>query len=414
MAAEHSVTALLSLAVLLVASSAGQAQQEYPVLKELEIEEIPKPAEEPESWRQFFEERTLLGVEASETINDNVFLNDNDKQEDFISMLEGRVLFTDPRGAFLYGLLYEANGQRYHRFDENSLQHDFKIFADLETGGRTDFEFTYELEQAYALVLGPDRIDVLRRNTGFQGIAEHTWDAKVRYALNETNALVPKVQYHLYDDQAIDDGNSDRRQFYGILDLDHDLRPGWVLYGGYEFEDTRIPANSLKDSESNKIRAGLRRELDPRTSMDLLLRFEHRRWSTDQQRNNLSFVGTWTHSIGPRTELSLTHQDERVPSFSPTRLQFRSTQSSINLNYELSPLTTLSIGGSYEKQRSTQEDAVLGTTVGTRIGRLYGLRAGLIWQFREKISFKLNYNFGRSKTSDYTNHVWTFGIETEF
>lgn len=403
---------VIFFALSLAAPSPSQAE-EYRILDSFEIDELPRPAEEPEGWKQFFEERTILGLGFDEAINDNVFLKDNDKQEDFISTLESQFLFADPRGSTLYGVTYEVNAFRYHRQDENAIDHDVRAFFDLDTGGRTLFNSNYKLLESNSLLLGPEEIDVLRRNTGFQKQVTHAWDAKLRYALNETNTLAPQVEYTLLDDQAVADADSDRKTFRAILDMDHDLRPEWILYGGYEFADVVIPGNELKSSQSSGARAGIRREVSKTAKLDLLLLFEHRRWKTDQQANNLSFVGKWEHELGPRTRLELSYQDKRIPSYVNTRLQFRSTLPAAELEYDLSPLTRLTLEASYEKQRSSGEDAVTGATVEAAVSRRLGIKAGFLWRFREKSHFTLDYSFARSKTSDYTNQTWTFGVETE-
>lgn len=378
-----------------------------------DLDSLRRSIPESESFVDFFKERIVLAVGLDEIIDDNVFLQDNNKQEDFITYLESQILFADPRGALFYGVAYEVNAFRYHKRNQNAIDHDLKIFLDVETAGRAQYHAEYKLETSNSLLLGPEGIDILRRNSDFQQSVEHRWIARMSYALNETNALVPQIEYSLFDDQSQNDANTDRKILNAILDVDHDLKPEWVVFGGYRFRDTLFPGNRLKDSQGHGVRLGTRYELTEVLKLSLVSTFEHREWEGGQQGNDLNLDFSGTYQLGPRTEVTLGYVDKQVPSFTSTRLQFRNTIPSLEIVYELTPLTKLKAGAVYEKQRSGGKDVFGGAAATTAISRRYGLNLGLDWQFRENAHFTLDYSFGRSKTSDYTHHVWGFGIETE-
>ena len=406
---------LLVLFVFLIGMSASNAwASERPSLLTIDVDQLPRTSEKPESIKEFFKERTIFALGFDEVFDSNVFLKDNDAQEDYVTYLESQVAFIDPRGTIVYGLTHEINAFRYHIKNQNAIDHDFRAFFDIDPGGRYQFRSNYKLITANRLVLGPGSIDVIRRYSGFQRQVEHTWDAKLRYALNDTNGLVPQAEYSLLDDQAVFDADTDRKTLKAIIDLDHDLKPDWTLYGGYEFDDVILPARELKSSENHGARLGLRHELTKTTDLDLLLKFEHRRWRTDQQGNNLSFFGNWTRELGPRTTLALSYVDERIPSYAASRLQFRSVRPGLQLVYELTPLTIFKAGAGYEKQRSSGQDVLKESPATTVTSSRYSFKAGLDWQFREKAHMTLDYSFARSKTGDYTQHVWVFGAEAEF
>lgn len=377
------------------------------------LEDLPRPTEKPESLKQFFKERTILAVGFAEVFNDNVFLKDNNPQEDFLTYLEAQTAFVDPRGTILYGLTYEVNAFRYHRQNKSALDHDFRSFFDFDPGGRYKFESNYKLVIQNSLVLGPAAVDIIRRSTDFQRMVEHTWNAKYRYALNDTNSMVPQAEYSIFDDQSANDADTDRRKLKAILDLDHDLRPDWTLYGGYELNKVTMPLRKLKSSESHGVRLGIRHQLTKAADLDLLAKFEHRVWRSNQQSNNLSFSGRWNYEAGPRTKLLLGYEDERIPSYSAGRLQFRSTRPSLGVQYDLTPLTKFAFGANYEKQRSGGRDVLTGQSAATSVSSRYELKTGIDWQFREKGHITLDYSFARSRTNDYTNHMWVLGLETE-
>jgi len=379
----------------------------------IDMEALRRPAGESQNFWEFLKERTKLGVGYDGTYNDNVFLRDNNKQDDFISILESQILFADPRGNLLYGFTYEVNATRYHKKNQNAIDHDVICFFDLDTGGRTVFRQDYRMQVTNSLLLGPDKIDVLRRNAKFQRRVEHTWNSKLRYAMNETNFLVPQVEYSLFDDQSVNDADTDRKIFKGIIDVDHDLKPGWTLLGGYEFRDAVFPGRKLKSSESHGLRLGTRYELTKIVKLDLVSRFEHRRFRTDQQTNNISFDGMAEYQLGSRTKLLLNYSDGQIPSYSANRLQFRSTKPSLEVVYELTPLVEMKIKTAYEKQRSGGRDVLAGSPRTVSVSRRYDLGWGIQWRIREQTHVNLDYIFSRSKTSDYTNHALTLGFEAE-
>ncbi len=261
----------------------------------------------------------------------------------------------------------------------------------------------YWLDVDNTLVFGPEKVDVIRRGTDFQRIVSHEFNARVTYALNETNALVPQLNYELIDHQIRDDATQDRRLFKAVVDLDHDLKPGWVLFGGYEYDDTFIPGSKLRNSKAHGIRAGTRYELTHLVNLIALLELERVEEKSGKETKGVNFKGDWSYQAGPRTKLTLGYVTERKTSFAEGRTLFRTTRPSAGILYELSPLIDIKAGARYEKQDSEK----------IKISRLYGFSAGAQWNFREKSYFTVDYGFSRSKTHDYTNHVWMFGVETE-
>ncbi len=407
---------VVSLCAIVILSWAFDPAWAYEVTRPVvpsDVDLLRRPVPESESLAGFFKERVVLAVGFDEVLDDNVFLRDNNKQEDFISYLESQILFADPRGALLYGVAYEVNAFRYHKRNQNAINHDLKVFLDVETAGRSEYHAEYKLETQNSLLLGPAGIDILRRNSDFQQTVEHLWTGRMRYAMNETNALVPQIDYSLFDDQSQSDAATDRRILNAILDLDHDLKPEWVLFGGYRFRDAVFPGSPLKDSQGHGLRLGTRYELTEIIKLNLVSTLEHQEWESGQQDNSLNLELIALYQLGPRTEITLTYTDRNIPSFTANRLQFRSIQPLLGVEYELSPLTKLKAEAVYEKQRSGGADVLSGNAATTTISRRYGLRFGLDWQFRENGHFTLDYSFSRSKSSDYTHHLWGFGIEVE-
>ena len=379
----------------------------------VDLDKLSRAAEEPQSLKDFFEERTRVEVGFDETYNDNVLLEDNHKREDYISGLESRVIFSDPRGSLLYGASYIVDLFRYHHLNANAIDHRSQIFSDFDPGGRFKYRFDYRLSAINQLTFGPSEIDILRRSGDFQRSVTHKWNGRMRYALNDTNEMVPQIEYSLFDDQRVEDADTDRRSFKTIVDLDHDLKPGWTLFGGYEFSDVAILGNKLRSSEGHAARLGCRYNLTEITDLDLTLKFDRREWRSGQRKNDFNVKGTWTYQMGPRTKFLVEYSDEHIPSFNASRLQFRSTRPDVQILYELTPLTELALKVAYEKQRSGGRDVLTGTPSTTAVSSHYTFQAGIKWQVREQVHIDLNYTFDRSKTRDTTNHTFRVGIKAQ-
>lgn len=377
------------------------------------IEKLRRPAEESENLKEFFKQRINVEAGFDETYNDNVLLQDNNRQEDYISALESRILFADPRGALLYGGLYIVDLFRYHRLNRNAIDHRPRLFFDYDSGGRLLYRFDYQLLATNHIVFGTEQIDILRREGDFQRTVEHRWKAKLSYALNETNSLIPQVEYSLFDDQSVNDSDSDRKLFKGIVDIDHDLRPNWGVYGGYTYENTIIPGRKKKGSTAHGVRFGTHYKVSEIVDLDILSKLERRAFQTGQHNNNLSLTGTGAFKLGPRTTLSLGYTDERIASFAVGRLQFRSVRPSLSVEYEMTPLTTVSLGASSERLHSGGRDVETGQAATTVTSRQYGLKAAAKWQIREQIHIDLDYAFSRAKTRDTTNHIIRIGIKAQ-
>jgi len=370
--------------------------------------------EESEGLLQFFKKRLHFGVGANETYNSNLFLRDNQESGyDWISALGGQVLFADPRGSLIYGAGYGATGLRYHHLNANALDHDIRAFMDVDPGGRYQYQADYRLGIKNALVVIPEGTDLIRRSTKFQRTITHSWGTQMRYSINESNRLVPKIRYSLKDDQAKEDSETDQRLLEMILDIDRDIRPGWVLYGGYGFTDVIIPGNELKNSDSQGIRLGVRHELTELSDLDLLLKLEHREWKSQRQGNSISFEGKWSYQLNSRTKFLLSYVDDQVPSQTASFLQFRDIKPSVGISYEATPLTVLVAGASYEQQRSSGKDVVTGVGGTTVVSRLVSLGGGWRWQFREQTYVTLDYNYSRSRTADFTDHVVSIGVKAQ-
>ena len=386
-------------------------------LPPIDVEKLPRQVGEPQTLLEFFGERTRVGYGFEETYNDNLLLQeDNKKQkEELISTLESEIFFTDPRGAVLYGADWEVNAFRYHHRDLQAINHDAKAFLDVDPGGRYKYGLQYKLNISNSLVFGPEQIDLLRRSSKFQKIVDQDWNGKVTFALNKKNNLVPQLEYETFDDHSATDASTDHNQLRAIVDIDHDLKPEWVLFGGYEFGDVQFPKNDLKNFQSHALRFGTRYGLTELVDLELLFKMERHEFESGGHSTSPGTEGKWTYQAGPRTTLSLKFSDGRGASYSSERLQFRSSGASGEIRYQLTPLTELTLGGGFEKQQSDRKDALSGTTsaAATKSSR-YSFTTGTLWQFRHNAHVELGYSLNRSKTSDYTSHVVRLSIEAAF
>lgn len=380
----------------------------------IDPETIPTIRPEQGGFLSYLRERTHFGIGLDEAYNPNVFLaRDNSRWEDYQTTLEGDVFFADPKGALLYGFEHEINAFRYHRLDANAINHDFSSFIDLDPGGRVQWGATYNMNVHNGLHQDPIKSDLVRTSTDFQRSVEHSWTAKMKYALNETNSLVPKLAYSLIDDQTVNDAESDRRTFGALMDFDHNVSPTWVLFGGYQFEKPEILGNKTKNSRVHALRLGARHDLSQISDLEATFRYGRRKFKAGRQATELGWDVKWKYSFSPRTSLTLTYLDQQIPSFQAGLQRFRSVNPSAKLTYALSPLTELTLEAAHSKQKSSAADVAAGSSSTASKSELYQLNSGLLWRFREKAKVTLDYKLTRSKTGDFTNQIVTLGFEAE-
>lgn len=412
---------LLGMAALLAAAKcpAALAAENYlsaldrPPAK-VDLRGLSPSGEAGESLLSFFKDRTQIAVGFDEEFNDNVLLVDNAKREDYKSSPKGLILFADSRGALLYGFRHEVHAFRYHRLDRNAIDHAFLGFLDVDPGGRLQYHLDYALGVNNRLVSGTDGTDILRRSTDFQKSAEHSWLAKVEYALNENNSLVAQTHYSLFDDQAVADASSDRKRFRGTLDMDHDLTSTWTVFGGYLYEDVFVPGDKSKSAERQGGRLGARYELTETQKLDASFELKHTTFKGGQTFLDPGFAGNFIWQVGPRTTLTLGYADKRDISFGGGRLRYRNRSPAASILYDLTPLIKLHADASHSKQTSSQSDTVSGSGLGSEKHTVYSLSAGFTWQVREQTHLDANYRYSRSTTRDYTNNIVVVFLETEF
>ena len=374
----------------------------------------PLTSEKPESFWQFLSQRTQIGYGWDSTFNDNVFLEDNRRVEDFINTLEGVLFFNDPRGGLLYGSQWEVNAFRYMRSDRNAVDHDVVTYIDYDPGNRLQFHFTHTLDVSNRLVFGAPGVDILRRNKDFQRTVEHTFEQRLRYAMTEDNALVGRISYSLFDDQAVSDASTDRKLFKSSLDFDHSVSRTWVVFGGALFEDRTIPGDKLKSSTSYGGRLGVRYELSPTERFDGLTELTRPKGKGKEVTTDLDYSFAWSHELNPRTLLKLRFSDSRVTSFSSGRTDFRTRVPSFELQHELTPLIKVNFSGLYEKQKSSSKQVTGGGRGTAQVNKLWSFALGLEWQLREQLRVTLDYSRRRSPTRDYTNNDVNLGMEGTF
>lgn len=372
-------------------------------------EALPVAQQEAESWKEFLQQRTQIGVGFDSTYDSNTLLKDNDRQVDYINTLEGVLLFTDPRGSLLYGSQWEVNAFRYMKKNKNAINHDLVSFIDYNAGGRVQYHLTHSLNIRNSLTFGTAGVDILRTSGDFQRAVENKVEGRVRYALAEGNWLVWQPSYLSFDDQTINDASTDRKTFKTTLDLDHSITRTWRVSAGTFYDDRYVPGDNMKSSQSHGWRLGGNHELSPSETFSALMEVEYPRLKGKERSADVNYQLLWNHAVGPRTQLGLGFTDTRRTSFSSGRTEFRSKVPSFSLTYQLTPLIKLNFGGLYEKQKSSSKG---GAPV--QINRFYSLGFGVYWKIREQAKVTLDFSNRRSKSNDYTSRVVTLGYEATF
>ena len=372
---------------------------------------LPLPKEEPENFWQFLNQRTQIGYGAEAEYNDNIFLRDNNRQDDFINTLEGVLFFNDPRGALLYGSQWEVNAFRYMHQARNAINHDVVSYFDFDPGGRYQIHFTHFLDARNSLVFGAPGVDLLRRSTDFQRSVEHRFEPRFRYALNEDDALLAQMSYSIFDDQVQNDASTDRRIFKSSLDWNHSLTRTWSVYAGALYEDRYVPGDKLKSSTSTGARLGGHYDLTRSEAFKALVEVERPKTRNKKPSTDVNYSVSWAHALNPRTDLEITLTDARRTSFISGRTDFRSRAPSFLIGYALTPLVTASLTGSYETQKTSSRNIGSGSP---KPNKSWVLGLNLTWQIREQVKINLFYNHRRSTTRDTTNRVLHLQLEGTF
>ena len=380
-----------------------------------DIKELPRKAEPSDSLFSYFKDRTQTAYGFEENYRDNLLSKDNNKQEEFISTLEGEIFFSDPRGSVLYGLDYEVNLRRYYFKRVQAADQDFHAFLDIDPGGRYKYGFRYDFTVDNSFTFGTREpgIDTIQRSTQLIRDHSHNFGASYRYALNDTNSLVPRATYSI--DRTIRPVTSkfaDRTVLTTSLDIDHDLKPDWILFGGYGFEDSRIPIDSRKDSQGHGIHAGLRYELSQITDLETEFSIIRREYKTGKSSAGPASRLTGKHLLNPRTTLKFNCASSSIPSYSSTSLEFHNMSLAGETTYELTPLVKVTLGGAYDRATPKKDSSLGGTTPqSTKASNRFSLKTAVEWDLRDNLHLSLYYTYTRAKESDFTTNNVVLQIE---
>ncbi len=370
--------------------------------------------EKPDTLWDFFAKRTQIGYGFESLYNDNITLRDNHRQEDLIGTLDSVVLFTDPRGSFLYGSQYEVNAFRYMYLNRNAINHDLVAFADFDPGGRYSLRANYYLSVRNALTLGNPGLDVFITSSDFQRSAEHKGEAQLKYLLNETFSLASNISYSVFDLQKTIDSSIDRHTLETTLDLSREMNPVWAVFVGGGYRNLSVPGDKLKNTNSFTGRLGTQYNAGPNEKLSAIFELEFPRIKKQERSTDLNFSGGWTHLLNPRTILKLGYVDTRRTSFVSGRTEFRSKVPSGAISYQLTPLITLDFSGQLERQRSDKSAVTGGTAPSSVSHRLYACKAAVAWQVREQARILLAYSHKRSTTRDFTERTVYLDFEAAF
>jgi hypothetical protein len=383
--------------------------------------------QEPETFLGYLKKRTRLGVGFEQEHNNNVFLEDNKADEEYITTLESLITFVDPRGPLTLGGSYEINAFRHNRRRKAAIDHDLKAYFEYDTGRRILYKLDYHLDAVNRLVLAPAlddddpvKFDVIRRSNDFQRQVKHEWVSTLDYALDEEDVLTSKTRFELFDDQVADDEGTDRRTIETKLDLARQLREKLKLTAGYTFTDTTIL--NKRTSSTRKHSGAIRGDYDLNELFSVnggvTLSKIFSKQTTSQPAEDFAPFGGWTlnynpaRALTPKATLNFAYSDSTQNTFANVdgAVLVRIRRPSVKLDYEMSPKISLSVD--WAKELWKREVISGGTTPSTI--RLYTLSALVKWQSTEQGSFDLSYKRTRNGTDDTTQGVVTLGFETTF
>ncbi len=417
-AAAYAAGAMAVLALIFPNPAWSEERAGTPIMPE-NIEDLPRKAEPSDSLFSYFKDRTQIAYGFEENYRDNLLSQDNNKVEEFISTLEGEIFFSDPRGSVLYGLDYEVNFRRYYFKRVQAADQDFHAFLDIDPGGRYKYGVRYDFTVDNSFTFGVNKpgVDTIQRSTQLIRDHSHNFGASYRYALNDTNSLIPSATYSI--DQTVRPVTlkfADRTVFTAALDIDHDLNPNWIISGGYGFEDLRIPTDSRKDAQSHGIHAGLQYELSEITSLETEFSIIRREFKTGKISTGPASSLQGTHLLNPRTFLAFNYTNSNIPSYSAASLEFQNSSFSGSTTYELTPLVKVTLGGTYDRKTPKKNSSLPGgaTPQSTKASNQFSLKTTVEWDVRDSLHVSLFYTYFRAKESDLTSNNVVLQIEKAF
>ena len=369
----------------------------------LSREDVYRQQGEPQSLFKYIAQQTQFNFVYEAVYNDNIFLQDNLKKDDYIQTLNGTVIFADPRGSILYGIQYVAEGVRYTRQNANALNHDLLALIDLDPGGRTRFRTNYTMSIQNSLTFGAFDVDIFRVSSDFQRSMQHKWDTRLQYELSKANSLSWQTSYSIFDDQVTHDASTDRRSFNSTLDLERAVAPTWTLFSGLSYGRVEVPGDVLKNNWGYGARLGTRHEVSQTERLAATLETVRFKFKGEELDTAVNFSSAWDHQINPRTKAILSYSNGQATSFLAGQSRFRSQGPLLIVTYELTPLLTWNAGGRYQKQ-----------TGGVARQEQYNWGTSLMWQIREPMRAKLSYSNTRSTSRDITDHVVSVSAEIIF
>ncbi len=385
---------------------------------------FPQAPLEKEGPLEFLRKRVKVGVGFDEEYNLNVLLEDNKKQKEFISTLEGQVVFLDPRGSLEYGGSYEVNAFRHHRRNRNAINHEARGLVKFDPGGLYSLEANYLLDVKNSFIFSSlteenKIVDILRRSADFQRRVTHGWDSRLLYNFNPTTRLTSKASYELFDDQIAQDAGTDRKTLKAGASLERELNPKMTLKGEYLFTDVVLPSSKLSSSKTHTATLGL--GLSVTDFLDLDLALSHNE-ATPRETNKTAITQAFTGGfdlkfekeaqrlVGRRTTIGFKYSDTRDASYQGEKvIRVRNTKPSFEVNHELTRLVSLSLKGFYLKSKP---EIIVGGATRPKVERSYNLNFEIKWQLLKDADLLLNYRHSRSKSSDATGQVISVGFET--
>lgn len=352
----------------------------------------------PESFWEYLDDRTKLAIGYDLTFDDNVLRQDNNKQEDLVSVLESQLFYLETTGSLVYGVTYEVNAYRHHRLSANKLDHDLSAFLDIEPAAPYKLGFSYGLDVFNRLVVTTDKTEIFSRNSDFQRQVKHEGTVDASYDLTDRDTLDAELTYLNLDEQAQPDAARDRREFSIEPSFRHELRPGLTFSAGYLFERKRFPGDEDRSSKEHSGVLGLEYQFAQDADLNLELEFGKIQFKGQEDKEILNFNADLVYpvNLNPRWTVELGYDDEQDTSEAVSGTTVRTRTSSLSTTYELTPRVELTGKAQYVKTRAGS------TTGSTTFGRKYDLSLKIAWLARENFTVSLTGEYGRNKSSDIT------------
>ena len=395
-----------------------QEQLESTPIEETEEKPVPgepAPAEEKMSLKNFYKDHFSVSLSAGEEWDSNIFLDEENEESDFISVLGPDVLFHTSREHGYFEASWTGRYAYYWDSDEITKTNSFSGMGfvtphdKLAIGLKGYADITEDSE--VPTVFG-DRILLM-------GYKIWSVGPEVKYQLSDRWALGLNYQFDSVDiDQDELDDDVDRNTNGAGVNAEYELAADWFLLGGYGFRDVNFSEADNKDAFSNLYTGGIRKKFPALFNVDLKLTFHDKNFDESEDDSNVDVIGSIQTTFSRYTTLIFSGSYALQESSRSEYSQYTSTRLSLLIQHYLTKKTTITMRASYELQGFDAEDSLVDFTEGDQDSSTYNVSLTLRQMLLDWLSLEVGYSY-QERSTDFegeglVDHIARAGVRAYF